>query len=136
MNLAIVLACFPFIKTFMDCVQTGLLTAELYSAGGKSIKSGKSYAMDSFGSYGKMSASKNSAAKKSIGSSGQWMDEPNTHTTITAAIREDVESRTSSSGSDKMIIRQTKDVAVEFENVSDEGIRAQNRNSIWEGSSK
>ncbi|KAF8246428.1 hypothetical protein K440DRAFT_368190 [Wilcoxina mikolae CBS 423.85] len=138
MNLAIVLACFPFIKTFMDSVQTGLLTAKLHTAGGKSVRSGASYAMGSFGSYGKMSAGKNSVAKESTATcrSGQWMDEPNTHTTITAAIREDVESRSSSGGSDRMIIRQTNDIAVEFEIVGGDDGRAQKRCSMWEGSSK
>lgn len=129
LNFAIILACFPFLKTFMDHVQNGLFTTDLrlapgvlgdsygakhsYALGsvGRSKNTAKNSQSNSSGSHGK------SIANTTIGGTEPWEMTPTPGVVTTARGGETSldESRASSGGSDRMIIKQTTAVTVQSE---------------------
>ncbi|KAI5783697.1 hypothetical protein EDC01DRAFT_785348 [Geopyxis carbonaria] len=119
LNMAIILSCLPFLKTFMEQIQSTVFTPDVHMAATTAgvYGPGGSYGMESLGPSGKSggnSAAKSAkSGKKSANGSGRWYQERGipVGTTFATVVGNDADRR-SSGGSEAMIIRQTTTFAV------------------------
>lgn len=111
MNFSIITTCFPFLKTIIDNLQPGVLTSEVHtSSSHHSYTKRANHALRSLGKR-----SQKSDLQRLPSDSRQWLNEPGRYDTVTSAGSRVGTSRSSSHGSQTLIIKQKTDFEVRCE---------------------
>ncbi|MCJ1355582.1 MAG: hypothetical protein MMC33_005574 [Icmadophila ericetorum] len=112
-NLSVVVACIPFLKPFLDSLQTGAISGNIRL---KPL-SDNSAAKKAANSLRSRKDNAGNGASFHFGSQHNWMDSSITHTTLitTDGHSEPVTANGSSNSSESMRIKQTTGVTVQFE---------------------